>query len=203
MTRGNPKINLAPPECMYLTEEICCQSYAKMMCKRQGQCEWTPARPLLGRLGGSPTLAAAGPSPSSSPPPAAAGGRRRLAPGGRRRWRGLFLPPASQGWRGPNMRGGAADLEATALASTAAAVGPASGHGRLLRRLAWIGRRRDAVFGGMSSGFRSAAASRAWWTAWRHPWQICSGRCSQWWWSSSSSAVAGQKLGDRISRSII
>nr|AAM69842.1 unknown [Aegilops tauschii] len=49
-----------------------------------------------------------------------------------------------------------------ALASTAVAVGPASGHGRLLRRLAWIGRRRDAVFGGMSSGFRSAAASRAW-----------------------------------------
>ena len=46
------------------------------------------------------------------------------------------------------MRGGAADLEATALASTAAAVSPASSHGRLLRRLAWIGWRRDAVFGG-------------------------------------------------------
>ena len=59
------------------------------------------------------------------------------------------------------MRGGVADLQATALALTAAAVGPASGQGQLLRRLAWIGRRRDAVFGGMSSGFRSAAASRA------------------------------------------
>ena len=97
------------------------------------------------------------------------------------------------------MRGGAADLEATALASTAAAVGPASGHGRL----AWIARRRDAVFGDMSSGFSLVAASRAWWTAWRHPWQICSGRCSQRWWSSPPSEVIGLWLSGRISRSII
>ena len=164
--------------------------------------------------GGNPIIAASRPSPLRR----RRRGHRRSLRGPQGRWRRGVLVVLAQISRRPVARGGVPPVAGACCPWGGVPHGGGAAPERRLVVATW----RRA--GGPDLGFRSASSSwqrlplpsamrrgpgraeRRWCWPGRTlaaPYFISRRLAGQWWWSSSSSEMAGQRLGDRISRSII